>query len=130
MNLQYGYSKVVEKPFGNVLNKIKEELVKEGFGILTTIDLKEKFKEKLGIDYKNYVILAACNPPSAHKAIETEENIGLMLPCNVIVYEPEEDVSVVSAINPLEAMFIVGNPKLEHIARAVGEKLKQALEAI
>ena len=106
-----------------------EELKKEGFGILTEIDVRAKFKEKLGIEFRNYVILGACNPPNAHKAILAEENIGLMLPCNVIVYE-KGDKTVISMIKPTVAMQVVGNPQLEPIGRFIETKLKAAFDAV
>jgi len=129
MDLQYGFSKVVEKPFEDVLNETKDELVNEGFGILTTINVKEKFKEKLGIDYRNYVILGACNPPSAYKAIESEENIGLILPCNVIVYEKGGN-TVVSVIKPTVAMQMIDNKALNEIAVVIETKLKSVFDRI
>jgi len=129
MDLHYGFSKVVEKPFEDVLNETKDELVNEGFGILTTINVKEKFKEKLGIDYRNYVILGACNPPSAYKAIESEENIGLILPCNVIVYEKGGN-TVVSVIKPTVAMQMIDNKALNEIAVVIETKLKSVFDRI
>jgi len=89
--INYGFTKELTMPFEKAVEAVSEALKKEGFGILTKIDIKEKFKEKLGVDFKKYVILGACNPANAHKAILAEENIGLMLPCNVIVYERGED---------------------------------------
>ena len=85
--INYGFTKELDAPFERVRESAIEELKKEGFGILTEIDVRAKFKEKLGIEFRKYVILGACNPPNAHKAILAEENVGLMLPCNVIVYE-------------------------------------------
>jgi len=127
--ISYGFSKTVENPFKEVLEKAKDELQKEGFGILTTIDVKEKFKEKLGIEFKEYIILGACNPPSAFKAIESEENIGLMLPCNVIVYE-RDDKTVVSVIKPTVAMQMIGNRALSQVAENIERKLKNVFESI
>ena len=108
---------------------VTEGLKKEGFGILTRIDVQEKFKEKLGIDFKKYVILGVCNPASAHKAIVAEENIGLMLPCNVIVYE-KEDKTVVSIIKPTVAMRMIENEELKQIATQVETKLKNVFYSI
>ena len=102
---------------------------KEGFGILTQIDVAEKFKEKLGIDFKKYIILGACNPSSAHKAILVEENIGLMLPCNVLIYE-RQNKTVVSIINPTVAMKMIGNVELEQIASKIENKLKKVFDSI
>ena len=106
-----------------------EELKKEGFGVLTEIDIQAKLKEKLGIDFKKYVILGACNPPSAHQAILAEEDIGLMLPCNVIVYE-KGNKTVLSIIRPKVAMQMIANPALQSIAENVEVKLKKVFDAV
>lgn len=127
--INYGFTKEVKLPFEEVIAVVTEGLKKEGFGILTKIDVQEKFKEKLGIDFKKYVILGACNPASAHKAIVAEENIGLMLPCNVIVYE-KEDKTVVSIIKPTVAMRMIENEELKQIATQVETKLKNVFDSI
>ncbi|HUW23130.1 MAG TPA: DUF302 domain-containing protein [bacterium] len=127
--INYGFTKEVKLPFEEVIAVVTEELKKEGFGILTRIDVQEKFKEKLGIDFKKYVILGVCNPASAHKAIVAEENIGLMLPCNVIVYE-KEDKTVVSIIKPTVAMRMIENEELKQIATQVETKLKNVFYSI
>lgn len=127
--INYGFTKEVKLPFEEVIAVVTEGLKKEGFGILTRIDVQEKFKEKLGIDFKKYVILGACNPASAHKAIVAEENIGLMLPCNVIVYE-KEDKTVVSIIKPTVAMRMIENEELKQIATQVETKLKNVFYSI
>ena len=127
--LEYGFSKSVNESLESMEERVKTELKKEGFGILTKIDVKEKFKEKLGIDFKKYIILGACNPSSAHKSILAEENIGLMLPCNVILYE-KEDKTVVSVIKPTTAMRMINNENLNEIAKQVEEKLKKVFENI
>lgn len=127
--INYGFTKEVKLPFEEVIAVVTEELKKEGFGILTRIDVQEKFKEKLDIDFKKYVILGACNPASAHKAIVAEENIGLMLPCNVIVYE-KEDKTVVSIIKPTVAMQMIENEGLKQIAGDVETKLKNVFDSI
>lgn len=127
--INYGFSKVISEPFENVLERIKEELQKEGFGILTLIDLKEKFKEKLEIDFKRYIILGACNPSSAHKALQFEEDIGLMLPCNVIVYEKDGKTGV-SIVKPTVAMQMIDNEPLNEIANHIEGKLRKVFEAM
>jgi uncharacterized protein (DUF302 family) len=127
--ITYGFTKELDASFERVRESAIEELKKEGFGILTEIDVQAKFKEKLGIDFKKYVILGACNPPNAHKAILTEEDIGLMLPCNVIVYE-RGSKTVISVIKPTVAMQVVGNPELEPIGRFIETKLKTAFDAV
>jgi len=127
--INYGFSKTINEPFDNVLDRVKEELQKEGFGILTSIDLRDKFKEKLDIDFKKYIILGACNPPSAYKALQYEEDIGLMLPCNVVVYEKEGKTGV-SIVKPTVAMRVIDNEQLSEIANHIEEKLRKVFEAI
>ena len=127
--INYGFTKEIDASFEETLNKVSNALKKEGFGILTQIDVSEKFKEKLGIDFKKYMILGACNPPSAHKAILIEEDIGLMLPCNVVIYE-RQNKTVVSIIKPKVAMQMIGNVGLEQIASAIEEKLKKVFDSI
>ena len=127
--INYGFTKEIDTSFDETVDNATNELKKEGFGILTQIDVTEKFKEKLGIDFKKYIILGACNPPSAHKAILVEENIGLMLPCNVVIYERQEK-TVVSMIKPTVAMKMIGNVELEQIATTIEKKLKKVFDAI
>jgi uncharacterized protein (DUF302 family) len=127
--INYGFTKELNTDFEQAVERITEKLKEEGFGVLTTINVKEKFRQKLGIDFKNYVILGACNPASAHKAIEAEQNIGLMLPCNVIVYE-EGDHVVISAIKPTAAMQMIDNPELTKIATDVEAKIRQVMDSI
>ncbi|UCF12997.1 MAG: DUF302 domain-containing protein [Thermoplasmatales archaeon] len=127
--ISYGFTKEVDIPFEETIELVTEELNKEDFGILTKIDVKDKFKEKLGIDFKKYVILGACNPPSAHKAILAEENIGLMLPCNVIVYEKGNKTKI-SIIKPTVAMSMINNEALKEIAEKIEKKLEDVIDAI
>ena len=127
--ISYGFSKVIDTGFDEALKNIEVELKKQGFGVLTRIDVHEKFKEKLGVDFKKYVILGACHPSSAHQAILVEENIGLMLPCNVLVYETEDHVNV-SIIKPKAAMGMIQNPELDRIAEGVDERLRKAFDSI
>lgn len=127
--INYGFTKELNLPFEEVIEIITEELAKEGFGVLTKIDVKEKFKEKIDIDFKKYVILGACNPPSAHRAILAEENIGLMLPCNVIIYEKGNN-TVISIIKPTVAMEMINNENLRQIAAMVETKLKKVFDSI
>ena len=127
--INYGFTKELDKNFEQVVDEVKDKLKKEGFGVLTTIDLKEKFKEKLGIDFKKYLILGACHPASAHKAIEAEEDIGLMLPCNVIVYEKDSRVAV-SAIKPTAAIEMIENKNLKLIAREIETRLRHVIDSI
>lgn len=127
--INYGFTKTLEKTFDETVNNVTEELKKEGFGILTTIDVKKKFKEKLDLDFKQYFILGACNPPSAFEAIAAEENIGLMLPCNVIVYE-KDNSTVVSIIKPSAAMGMIDNDALKKIALRIEKKLEHVINAL
>lgn len=127
--IKYGFTKEIDASFEETINKVTNELKKEGFGILSQIDVSEKFKEKLGIEFKKYMILGACNPPSAHKAILAEENIGLMLPCNVVIYE-RQNKTVISMIRPRVAMQMINNAELEQIAYTVEGKLKKVFDSI
>lgn len=125
----YGYKKQVNASFEEALQRTKEELQKEGFGVLTEIDVKATLKKKLDVDYGNYLILGACNPMFAYQALQTEKDIGLLLPCNVIVYE-HEGKPIVSAILPTVAMSMVENEKLRSIALQVEQKLKKVIDSI
>ena len=127
--MKYGYKKEVTLPFTEAVLKTKDELSKEGFGILTEIDVKATLKKKLDVDYENYIILGACNPPFALEALRAEKDIGLLLPCNIIVYE-ENGKTFVSAILPTVAMEMVENTSLADIAKIVEEKLKKVIDNI
>ena len=125
----YGFIKELDISVEDAIEKITEELKKEGFGVLTSIDMKEKFREKLNIDFKKYVILGACNPALAYKSLSAEESIGLMLPCNAIVYE-KGDKTIVGIIKPGAAMGMIGNEELRGIAEIAEAKLKKVSEAL
>jgi uncharacterized protein (DUF302 family) len=125
--MQYGFSKTVNLSFDQTVEKVTEELKKEGFGVLTTIDVKETLKKKLDVDFKRYTILGACNPPFAHKALQAEEEIGLLLPCNVIVYEKGSS-TVVSAFDPIAMMKVIDNEKMAPIAEEVRDRVKRVIE--
>ena len=127
--MNYGFSKTVDLSFEDTINKVTEELKKEGFGILTTIDIKETLKNKIDVDFKKYTILGACNPSLAHKALQAEEEIGLLLPCNVIVYE-KEGKSAVSVFDPSLMSKVVENEKMNPIAEEVKEKLQRVFNNI
>ena len=129
MTIQYGISKTVGLPYEKAVERITEELKKEGFGVLTTIDVKETLKKKLDVDFKRYMILGACNPPFAHKVLQVDENIGLLLPCNVIVYE-KGDRSVVAAFDPMSMTKLIDHPEIETVAVEVAERLKRAVAAM
>ena len=125
----YGYKKKVLVSFEKAVERTREELQKEGFGVLTEIDVRATLRKKLDVDYDNYIILGACNPPFAYQALQVEKDIGLLLPCNVIVYEQEGEIQV-SAIVPTVAMSMVENEELQSIAAQVEQKLKQVIDNI
>ncbi len=122
----YSISKKVQLPFAEAVEKTRAALKEQGFGILTEIDVKKTLQEKLGVDYKNYIILGACNPPRAYKALTLEEEVGLLLPCNVIVYEVDDGV-VVAAIDPEVAFTVSNNNALQPLAAEVKQMLTQAV---
>ena len=126
----YSISKKVDLGFDEADAKVRETLKAEGFGILTEIDVKKTLKEKLDVDFRRYRILGACNPTFAHKALNTETEVGLMMPCNAIVYEDDNGATHVAAIDPLAAMGSIGNDALREIAGQVKEKLAKAIEAV
>ena len=126
----YGFSKVVNLGYDKAIEKVTEELKKEGFGILTEIDVKETLKKKLDVDFKPYKILGACNPPFAYKALQSEEQIGLMLPCNVIVYVNDKNETVVAAIDPIASMQAVKNETLGEVATTIQDKLKKVISSL
>lgn len=126
----YGFSKTLNVPYKEAVEKTRAALKEEGFGVLCEIDIKEKLKEKLGVDFRNYVILGACNPPLAYETLQEEINIGLLLPCNVIVYEEEDGRTVVSAVDAAKMLSVVGNPKLESTAGKVNEKLRNVIDSL
>jgi len=128
--MSYYKSKVVEMAFDEAIQKATEELKKVGFGILTEIDVKATLKKKIDVDFRNYKILGACNPQFAHKALQAEDKIGVLLPCNVIVQETEDGKTEVAIMNPAEAMSVVENENLGPIAGEVNKLLDTALDNI
>jgi len=126
--MAYTMSTQVSLPFDRAVERVKEELSKEGFGVLTEIDVKTTLKNKLDVDFRNYRILGACNPPFAHKALQAELHIGVMLPCNVIVYDVGEGRCEVAAVDPLSSMQAVDNDSLREIAEEVREKLQKVVK--
>lgn len=125
----YSYGERVELSFAEALERVKTELSGEGFGVLTEIDVQETLKEKLGVEFPKYMILGACNPPNAKRSLELEKEIGLLLPCNVIVYEHDGEAHV-AMVKPTEALKIVGNERLDEIAREIEAKLKTAIDRV
>jgi uncharacterized protein (DUF302 family) len=128
--MAYHISRKINISYEEALAKVAEELKKEGFGILTEIDVKETLKKKLDVDFRRYKILGACNPSFAYKALTLEDKIGTMLPCNVIVQELSGGGVEVSAVDPMASMMAVDNPALGDVASAVREKLAKVIENI
>jgi len=126
--MAYYYSKTVRTGFDEAVSGIKQALKEEGFGILTEIDVKDTLKKKLDVEFRNYRILGACNPPFAYKALQAEDKIGTMLPCNVVVQETADGGVEVAAIDPVASMQAIGNPNLRRIAEAIGQKLKKIIQ--
>lgn len=128
--MSYHITKKVKSDFDKTIYRVTEELEKEGFGIITEVDLRGKFKEKLNADFRNYTILGACNPKLAYEALQQEDKIGLMLPCNILVQEHTDGVVEVSAINPMASIGAVKNDQLESLAREVNGRLHKAIDAV
>ena len=128
--MSYYFSKTLHMPFEDAIAHVTEELKKEGFGVLTEIDVKATMKQKLGVDFRNYRILGACNPPFAHKALSAEDKIGTMLPCNVIVQEVAKGEVEAAAIDPIASMQAVDNPALGAVAVEVQAKLKKVVDSL
>jgi uncharacterized protein (DUF302 family) len=128
--MSYYYNKIISGKFDDIVAKATDELKKEGFGVLTQIDVSQTLKTKLGIDFRAYKILGACNPPFAYKALQAEDKIGVMLPCNVIVQEGADGTVEVAAIEPMTSMQAVKNPALEQIAAEIQEKLHRVIDAL
>jgi len=128
--MQYYFNKTIALPFDEAITRVIDALQKEGFGILTDIDVQNTLKKKLDVDFKKYRILGACNPSFAYKALQAESRIGTMLPCNVIVQETEEGEVEVSAIDPIASMQAVQNPALEDIAKQVQAKLRNVIHSV
>ena len=128
--MEYYFSKRVDIPFAEALQKVVEALKQEGFGVLTEIDVQATLKKKLDVDFRPYKILGACNPPFAYEALQAERMIGTMLPCNVIVQEAEEGKTEVAAIDPIASMQAIGNANLKEIAEKVRLKLKAVVDQV
>ena len=128
--MSYHFSKFVDLGFDEAIEKTTAKLKEEGFGVLTEIDIKETLKKKLDVDFRNYRILGACNPPNAYKALQAEGHIGLMLPCNVIVQEHEDGKVEVSAVDPVASMQAIDNKDLGEVADTVRGMLKNVIEKL
>jgi uncharacterized protein (DUF302 family) len=128
--MSYYFTKVVDMPFDKAEEKVREELQKEGFGVLTEIDVKATMKKKLDVDFRQYRILGACNPPFAYQALLAEDKIGLLLPCNVILQETDDNKTEVSAVDPFTSMAGVQNESLGPVAVEVQAKLKKVIDNV
>lgn len=128
--MNYFKSKKVDLPFDQAITHVTEGLKEEGFGVLTEIDVKATLKKKLDVDFKNYRILGACNPPFAYRALQAEDKIGLMLPCNVVVEEQEDGTVEVSVVDPVASMQAITNEKLEPVAEQIRDKLGKVIEKL
>jgi uncharacterized protein (DUF302 family) len=127
--MAYGYKRQVPITYEVAVQKVKDELQKEGFGVMTEIDVQATVKKKLGLDFDKYVILGACNPPFAHKALLAEKDVGLVMPCNVVVYE-DKGKTFVASILPTVTMSVVQNPALAGLADQVEAKLKKVVDSV
>jgi len=126
--MTYYYSKTLRAEFDEAVSRVTQALREEGFGILTEIDVKSILKKKLDVDFRNYRILGACNPPFAYKALRAEDKVGTMLPCNVIVQETPDGEVEIAAIDPIASMKAIDNPELHKIAETIGQKLKTVIQ--
>ncbi len=128
--MSYYFNKTLKGDFNNIIEKVTASLKSEGFGVLTEIDVKETLKKKLDVDFKKYKILGACNPAFAYKALQAEDKIGSMLPCNVTVIEQENGEIEVAAVDPVASMQAILNPSLAGVANEVRNKLKKVVDSL
>jgi uncharacterized protein (DUF302 family) len=127
---EYAFSTILDTSYEDAISKVIDALKEEGFGVLTEIDVKATLKKKLNVDFRKYVILGACNPPYAHRTLQADLDVGLLLPCNVIVYETDDKKAYVSALNPVAALEVIKSEELIKIAREVSEKLKRVVDNV
>jgi len=127
---EYAFSALLDTSYEDAVSRVTDALKEEGFGVLTEIDVKSTLKKKLDVDFRKYVILGACNPPYAHRTLQADLDVGLLLPCNVIVYETNEKKAYVSALNPVSALEVIKSEELRKIAGEVSEKLKRVIDRI
>ncbi len=128
--MSYYISKKIDATFEQAIDEVKEALAIQGFGVLSEINMHEKLKEKLDVDFRRYVILGACNPAYAYKALQKEDKIGTMLPCNIVVQELGKNEIEVSAVDPVASMMVIENPDLAKIAREIKVKLERVIESL
>ena len=126
----YAFSTLLKASYEDAVSQVRDALREAGFGVLTEIDVKETLKKKLGKEFRRYVILGACNPPYAYRSLQADLDVGLLLPCNVIVYETDDSKAYVAAINPVAALEVIQNRELKVIAREVSEKLRRVIEQL
>ena len=127
---KYAFTTVLDKPYEDAISETRDALKEEGFGVLTEIDVKATLKEKLDVDFRKYVILGACNPPYAYRTLQATLDVGLLLPCNVIVYETDDRKACISALNPVSALEVIKSEELRKIAEEVSEKLKSVIDRV
>jgi len=123
----YAFSTVLDTSYEDAISRVTDALKEEGFGVLTEIDVKATLKKKLDKEFRKYVILGACNPPYAYRSLEADLDVGLLLPCNVIVYETDDKRAYIAAINPISALGVIQNEKLRKIAEEVSERLERVV---
>ncbi|MFC1919849.1 DUF302 domain-containing protein [Chloroflexota bacterium] len=128
--MSYSFAKTINVPFEDAVEKVTEALRREGFGVLTEIDVKETLKKKLDVDFRKYRILGACNPQFAYKALQLEDKIGTMLPCNVILQEDPQGNTEVAAIDPMASMLAIDNPGLQEVSEQVQAKLRAVIDSL
>jgi uncharacterized protein (DUF302 family) len=126
----FGIRRTLDRGFDEVLARVPEALKTEGFGVLTEIDVQATLKSKLNVDFRRYRILGACNPPFAHQALQHSLDVGMLMPCNVIVYEADDKTTVVSAVDPMQTLAAQGDPAIRPLAEQVEQKLRRALERL
>lgn len=127
--MDYGITKTIDLPYEQAIEKVTEELKKEGFGVLTTIDVRETLKKKLDVDFRKYIILGACNPPFAYEALQAEEMVGLLMPCNVVVQE-KDGSTIVHVFNPELISMVSPNEKLKELSRMLRDRLDKVIASI
>jgi uncharacterized protein (DUF302 family) len=128
--MAYYFSRILRTSFNDAVEKVTSALSDEGFGVISEIDMHEKIKAKLGFDFKRYCILGACNPAYSYKALQAEDKMGVMLPCNVLVIEQGVDNIEIAAVNPTDSMMAIKNDVVTEVAASVGEHLKKALDSL
>ena len=127
---EYAFSAILDTSYEDAISKVTDALKEEGFGVLTEIDVKATLKKKLNVDFRKYVILGACNPPYAHRTLQADLDVGLLLPCNVIIYETDDKKAYVSALNPVSALEVIKSEELRKIAKEVSDKLQRVIDKV